>query len=421
MHVQEKGAGSYRLPLKILAIIWSLLFMSLVVVADLGTPENKVESDYHTSFYIAGAMLAEGKSAELYPPKSVNTFAGQPFDKLAHEKFSAASKEYVFMFMYSPLVALFFAPLSMVPPHLGLLIFQSLSVTALAVGCLLFAKSEGYGKESFFTAFAFLPVITTVWIGQLGLLFGLLPFCAGYYFLRKQKDFLAGLLWSAALLKPQLFPAACICAFLLLFQKRAGAVLGLICGSLVFLLANLCFGVDLLLNWFSSLGISESILSGTQFQSRNYLIASLPGAILSQLPSALRLDWKWLVYGGCLAVEAAYCFLLHRLVLRQENRTLAEQCIVMLALLSLPIFSPRLLLYDLCIFMLPALIAVRWRDGIMSRPLLFFLFGINCYIIAALFIDHALSPLTLAAWLLLAPVAGLLYLLRERKAQILDH
>lgn len=420
MHVHEKGAGSFRLPLKVLAIIWSLLFMSLVVFADLGTPENKVESDYHTSFYIAGAMVAQGKSAELYPPRGASTFAGQSFDKLAHEKFPASSKEYVFMFMYSPLVALFFAPLSMVPPHIGLLIFQSLSIAALAAVCWLFSKVEGCGKEGLFPAFAFLPVVTTVWIGQLGLLFGLLPLCVGYYFLRKQRDFLAGVLWSAALLKPQLFPAACLCALLLLAQRRAGSLLGLICGVLIFLIANLCFGVDVLLNWFSSLGISESILSGTQFQSRNYLIASLPGAVLSQLPSALRLDWKWLVYGTCLAVEVVYCFLLHRLVRRQEEPTLAEQSVVMFSLVSLPIFSPRLLLYDLCIFILPALIGIRWRSGIMLRPLLLFFACINSYIIAALFIDRALNPLILAGLLFLGPVAGLLYLLRERKEQIPD-
>ncbi len=305
--------------------------------------------------------------------------------------------------MYSPLVALFFSTLALLPANLGLLVFQAGSVISLTFSCSLFARSREGGKNFFFESFAFMPLIATIWIGQLGLIFGLLPLSAGYYLLNKKRAFAAGLALSGLFLKPQLLPlAVLICLFSDLIGvsvKKSRCLLGLIAGCLFLLAGSLCCGFEVLQNWISSLFISESILSSTLYKSRDYLIAGLPGAVFSLCPDKLRSSIKLFVYVAGFLVATALFFQGRQAVLQEEKLENKIDKLFVLSILSLPVFSPRLLLYDLCIFILPFMISQRMAG---SLPLLMrtFLFAINGYVIAAILAGNSISPLFLSFILL---------------------
>ena len=172
-------------------------------------PERFQESDFIMTFYVAGRLVSEGRASELYPEPSAKTFVNSRFDKAAHEYLPTLPKDSTGAYMYIPLVAGFFTPFGRLNPNVALLLWQTISVLALLWCCReLAALTAAKTSEMFFLAFLFLPIFLTLWAGQLGLTFGLLPLCLGFSLLVKNRPLLAGVIWSILLLKPQYFLAA---------------------------------------------------------------------------------------------------------------------------------------------------------------------------------------------------------------------
>jgi len=225
---RSTASTPYRAVVLLATAFTIAVFIFLVDKNLVSQSEQFQESDFIMTFYVAGRLVSDGRARELYPDPSAKTFVNSPFDKAAHEFLPKLPQNSVGAYMYIPLVAGFFAPFSWLDPNVSLLLWQAMSVLALLWCCRQLGQISGAkNSEIFFLAFLFLPIFLTLWAGQLGLTFGLLPLCLGYSLLVKNRPLLAGLVWSLLLLKPQYFLAAAFVALVLLLAgglRRLGIV-----------------------------------------------------------------------------------------------------------------------------------------------------------------------------------------------------
>ena len=138
--------------------------------------------------------------------------------------------------MYPPIVAWIFAPLSVVPPHVSLLLWQVISVATLGLACLLLSRtSDVRAQDLVFLSVLFFPTFITVLIGQAGIVFGLLPLSVGYWLLSRGSPLAAGFAWAALALKPQFLPAAGLMSMAYAATGRMRLLSGMVLGLGVWL------------------------------------------------------------------------------------------------------------------------------------------------------------------------------------------
>ena len=131
------------------------------------------------TFYVAGHLIVSGKASDLYPAADATSFIDASFDKAAHTLLDSLPEKTTAIYMYSPVVAWLFAPLSHLSPNLSLLAWQALSIVALTISCKLIAQSLeiNFGESLFFCSLFDFHHLRS---GQLGLVLGLLPLSIGY-------------------------------------------------------------------------------------------------------------------------------------------------------------------------------------------------------------------------------------------------
>jgi len=122
----------YRV-LLFIATVWGLTQILFLVDANFSRAKQFQESDYIMTFYVAGHLVAAGQAADLYPTDNASSFIGSPFDRAAHRLLDSLPAETTAIYMYSPLLAWLFAPLSHVNANVSLLIWHVLSIAALAL------------------------------------------------------------------------------------------------------------------------------------------------------------------------------------------------------------------------------------------------------------------------------------------------
>jgi len=322
------------------------------------------ESDYIMTFYVAGHLAATGRTQELYPLPDALSFVDSPFDKAVHALLPHVSKQSTGAYMYIPLVAGFFAPFSYLEPNWSLLLWQALSVLALGVSCLLLARVvRVQSHEVFFLSFLFAPVFLTLWAGQLGLGFGLLPLCIGFVLVLNQRQFSGGLLWSLLLLKPQFFLAAALVAITLAITRRYRVFLGMAVGVVTLVAATiLVFDTVTTSQWILSHRVSDATYSSGLQGIPVHLITGLPANLMILFPTAQRAAVKFPLYAvsAALWMYGLYCCVKFARAQQNQSVTVGISLIVGLMLSSLTL--PHLLYYDLCL-LLPAGVLLLSKNG----------------------------------------------------------
>lgn len=357
-----------------LATAWTLTSWLLLIDSNLFSQRERFqESDFIMTFYVAGRLVMAGRSSELYPAPDAESFVGSAFDQAAHEFLPHLPKDSIGAYMYLPLVAGLFAPFSLTGPNNSLLIWQVLSVLALALSCSLLARATGAkASEMFFLASLYFPVFLTLWAGQLGLVLGLAPLCAGYFLLVRGWPVAAGIVWSLLLLKPQYFLAAAFVSLASALRHRY-RVLAAMAGGVIALVAltAILFSPSLVWHWLQSHRVSDSIFSAGLHGIPSHLITGLPANLMILFPPALRAAVKWPLYAGAaLLWLIGFAFVLTGARAKVSWQLwVALTFVIGVTLCSLTL--PHLLYYDLCV-LLPAgaLLLARsesWVDG-MSFP-----------------------------------------------------
>jgi len=358
---------SYRI-LIFLATVCGLTQILFLVDANFSRPKQFQESDYIMTFYVAGRLVAAGRESDLYPAPDATSFVDASFNKAAHRLLDSLPEKTTAIYMYSPLVATFFAPLSQLSPNWSLLMWHVISIMGLILSCKILAELTKVNfSESLFLCSLFAPVFITLWSGQLGLVFGLLPLCLGYLFLMQDRALIAGHVWSLLLLKPQYFPAVAFVALVLVLNGKFRLALGLALGISAVAAANLLlFSPGLVTNWLASHKLSDTLFTDVRYGIPVHLVTSLPADVLFLLPTSSRSAWKWPAYFGALLIWLMglwYCWKISRGPWESRKKlslTLAVGCV--LSGLALP----HLLYYDLCI-LIPAGFMLATRNNLVDK------------------------------------------------------
>jgi len=205
-------------------------------------------------------------------------------------------------------------------------------------------------SELFFLAFLFLPIFLTLWAGQLGLTFGLLPLCLGFSLLVNNRPWLAGFVWSLLLLKPQYFLPAAFVALVLLLRQRYRVFVGMSLGVVGLLVVTLlAFGPELTLHWLQSHRVSDAMYSSGQQGIPSHLITGLPANLMILFPVEQRATVKWPLYFGAALLWAVGFYFAIKLAKREaEELTILAITLIIGVCLS-AITLPHLLYYDLCV------------------------------------------------------------------------
>lgn len=393
---------------RLASLFWACVCVILLVYVDFGSPALVVNSDYLMTFHTAGWIADHGQWSILYPQAGASTFAGEPFDLKAHEILPLLPNFSVAEYMYMPASAYLFAPLSRLAPSYSLFCFQLVSLLCVALsGWLCLGRRV---VASFLLSLAFLPTFLTLWIGQVGLVFGLLPLSLGFYFARQDRGFLAGLAWSFLALKPQMLIPAGYLLFLSLVQKKFSTILGFFTGAGVIGAINYAlFGKQMLLAWLACLKLSDHIYSDPNFGVNVGMATSLPRAVLHLLPPESRDGAKLFVYAGafllaCLGLIAVY--FVHRNNASADNKALSLQKLryaLCIGCLALPCVVPHLFFYDLCVLLPVCFFALLDADAaqrdVLRLPVLSLFLAVTAYCLS-LFIISGVTPLLLVSVML---------------------
>ena len=362
-------SSAYRIVVFLATAFTVASFMFLIDKNLFSQSEQFQESDFIMTFYVAGRLVSHGRASELYPDRGAQTFVNSRFDKAAHEFLPKLPQNSAGAYMYIPLVAGFFAPFSNLNPNLALLLWQAISVLALLWSCRLLGDVTGAkSSEMFFLAFLFLPIFLTLWAGQLGLTFGLLPLCLGFSLLSNNRPLLAGLAWALLLLKPQYFLAAAFVALVLLLSRSYRTFIGMALGLLGLLLTSLLvFGLELTLQWLHSHQVSDAMYSSGQQGIPSHLITGLPANLMILFPLEQRATVKWpLYFGAAMLWVVGFCYAsnLNR-TKTDSSRRLATTLIIGGCLSAITL--PHLLYYDLCVLVPAGALLLARADSDLRR------------------------------------------------------
>ncbi len=315
---------------------WIFLFDNNLI----SQPDRFQESDYIMTFYVAGHLLATGRESDLYPAPSAESFVGESFDRAAHSLLASLPAATTAIYMYSPLVAGIFVPLSYADPNSSLFIWQVLSVLALALSCYLLSRAMNVKfSDSFFLSSLFGP-----------------------------HSLLAGVVWSVLSLKPQYFPAAAFVA-LVLSLGNFRIALGLALGVAGFVVANLLlFSPALVSNWLASHRLSDTLFTHAQYGIPAHLITSLPADLLLLLPATVRADLKWPVYAGALFLWGIGFWTCWRVQRGSWDERTKITLTLVIGLFLSSVALPHLLYYDLCV-LIPAGFALAAKNDIIPQAI----------------------------------------------------
>jgi hypothetical protein len=346
-----------------------------------------IGSDYINSFHAAGWLVAHKQATLLYPPAGAATFAGAPFDQITHKFLPQGQNRAVYMFMYSPLVGLGFSPLAGLPPNVACFVWQCCNFVSLLASSVLAAASAVHlgstrkipslAATVFLSTFLFVPVFNVLFLGQVDLIYGLLPMTLGFYLCVRKHSLAGGMALACVFLKAQFFPAAFLFSLGMAFRKEWKVLVGLFLGAcLMAALSIAVAGPEVFSAWLSSLRLSEKLFSGGDIRNPENLVASLPLAILTAFSPASRAAAAPYVYGVELGGAVFFMFILWSM---SRSRTLDENRFFILNLLissmALIVFSPRFLTYDWVIFILPFALLLE-RRSLFPRSLTLSILGL---------------------------------------------
>lgn len=357
-------------------------------------------SDYNTTFYVSGPLAVAHKLDLIYPPPESTALSGSPYNRLAHQVMPDMTPSLTAVCPYFPLVPFIFSPLSLLQPHWAFLAFAALSVLALFASCrLLDALGATQKVSSFWWSLLYFPVAHCIFIGQSDIMLGLLPLTIGYFALRKNRPYLAGVAWALTFLKPQFFLSIAFFCVMLLFRQKHKPLLALICGSIALCVTNLViFGPHSFEQWLGGMRAVERVYSDAHNGVVVAIVACLPRMILLSLPTAMHIWVKPLVY----ALSAAFVLiaaLACRNFARSDASAFDYECTVMLiALCLIPFVAPHLFYYDLSAFVLAAIAFAIAHEEPHSTAARFGLslracwVGTNLYVVLLLGLSKFASP-----------------------------
>lgn len=340
-------------------------------MSQMGGPEAHVRLNTDFLHMLTGAtVLRDGNGVDLYNLDMQRVAQNRilaPFGQLGPDR--------LLPYNHPPLEALVLLPLMALPYSVvyAFWCLAALIATLLALRLMLieFSVQRSTALMLVVLTVSYHPFHRTLWLGQ-NSLFVLAALTSTYVFLRRSRDYAAGLfLLPVALLKPQILPAILL---LLLVQWRWRALASFSLGAVVFTIAAIPFlGVQWPLSYLRLLTVvatwqQNNIIDPTTMHNwRGFITNSVgvfvPGSIglfataLASVTFCVLLYAWWRVRDGAQKISVT-----QRKSLRKEDFLWGLGCIA--AVLT----SIHLLPHDLSLLLLPAwIVGVHLGGGALSK------------------------------------------------------
>lgn len=355
--------------LSLIAAGWGFILVLLFIYTDLQMPKEVSNSDYLMTYHTAGQLVREGNARQLYPPADATSFIDTDFDKAAHRILPLLPARATAEYMYMPLVAGLFVPFSYLPLGYSILAWQILSLIAVAYSAFLISSHASQTDEasnldiaSGWISLTLIPLALSIWIGQLSVIYGLLPLVGGLYFVFKRKDMLGGLVWSLAVLKPQFFIVAAMMTFGLATARRFKPIIGIACGIIAIITINLVlFSPELFREWLTTLKLADAVYSDTKFGVNTQLATSLPRSIILLLPVEQHAIFKPLIYALSAILGAIGLFFVSKLIRSPLPDSLKLSLAGIICVFATPMIVPHVFFYDFTIFAAAGFLACAFK------------------------------------------------------------
>jgi hypothetical protein len=402
---QEASKPSLPAWLKISAAVCFALVVIGLPCLDLMRSKSAQSADFIVSHYVAATLADTGRADLLYTPATSESAHNEPFTQAAHKILPWMRSNLRFdEYLYMPLVPRLFIPVSCLAPHIALLCWQAISLAAFLFSTWLVTERKKNKDDIWIllVPFTFFPVLHTFWQGNVSLAFGYLMFAMSFYLLQRHKPFWAGVVLSLTALKTQFLLTASLIALTELFGKRKNMILGLASGLMLIALitVGLC-GIHQCLDWLHCMKGSDALYIESRIAERYAIGLPRTIATMLQLPSILRTE----VYFLCALLAVPPLVLAYRL----EKTELPDSFKVALKYVLLcmlpPLIVPHFFIYDLNLYVLAGIFlltaAVPEKLADTMKPHVYFLWlATNVYSIVAVWLPAYAQPLILDAIIL---------------------
>ncbi|HEY9777892.1 MAG TPA: glycosyltransferase family 87 protein [Planktothrix sp.] len=349
---------TFTLPVGIgLVIAIGLLF------SDLQIPALSMWTDFARLYYPCLHLAAAGQFGEIY-----KLLPGVVADASAIGRIYAAFVPPSETFFEMPCTIWLMRPLAHVELSYAQAIWHCCSFFALAFTVYLISRAaavmelDAEAGDIGWACLTFAPIFMTLWLAQLGLVFGILPLAIGYYFLSHKKPLLAGLAWGFLIMKPAFLIVAAVNAIAQIMQKKFRCLVGLIASLGVFLyIAQTLPGSNVWLdNWQSF---------STQPQLDPRLNISLAHTMLSFIAESNRAPWQQIVLFLGVFIAFGGFTQLKLLIEHEDKKHEIVPFATIMGCLLVPFMAPNLPFFDLSVLCFAGLVVhcIEWREHMEWR------------------------------------------------------
>ena len=366
--------------------LWSIYLWSLATPTLRDRFGNLKGTDF-LHFHTLGTIASEHHGGDLYDIQAQANLAAQRVSDSAGIRYLP---------LYPPQVSILFVPLAYLSYGWALAVWWA--CTGLIYGGCCWAvwdacpKLQGVGWTAAILAVAYPPFFHLIAWGQTSAL-ALACFTGGFFLLRNQRNFLAGMVLGCLIFKPQLGLAVAVVFLATGAWKVVTAAI--VSGGAQLGIGLVYFGWAPFRAWLRTLAAVPTLLPS--FEPRLYHTHCLRTFWSMLIP------WDGLAFG--LYVVSAVVVLALTVAIWKSRESISFRYAALL--FATVLVSPHLTVYDLVILAPALLMLADWR---MQRPLAPFGLGILLYLVFAL---PLLGPFTRWTHVQLSVVAmaALVYLI----------
>jgi hypothetical protein len=319
--------------------IWALYLWTITTPTFIDRNGNLKGTDF-LHFYTLGSLAVAHRGGELYDMEAQSALAAQRVP-------SAAGLHY--LPLYPPQVSLVFAPLAHLSYGWALALWWFLTALIYGACCYgiwrLCPNLHDFGGTVALVAMAFPAFFHLIAWGQTSAL-ALACFTAGFFLLRDQREFAAGLAFGCLIFKPQLGLAA---AVVFIFTGRWRILAGAVLSAAAQIIAGITYyGANPFRSWLQTLWDVPALIPS--FEPRPYQT------------HCLRTFWSMLVPWSrvslALYVISAVIVLAWTIAIWRRQGPLSLKYSALL--LATVLVSPHLTVYDLVILAPAILLLTDW-------------------------------------------------------------
>ena len=272
---------------------------------------------------------------------------------------------------YPPMYSAFLKPLETLRPAIALLIWQGVSLLALAYGVFLLgsgaSKMDAAGSEMHddgWFAFSYVPFLLALWNGTGSIAFGLFPLMVGYFAVVAKREFIGGFVLALCFVDPYLLvPVATLCAALLA-RKRLSCPVGVVMGLAFWIGINYWAAPAAFTHWLQ-VQMPQTVVQFDPAVNLPWVLSNLPQAMTMMIPLQNQPALVQLVWLGAAVLAMIGVWQILELVKNTKEKFNMAPMSFITGLYMIPLVVPGLHYVELSCLLVMGLIifSLEWRQA----------------------------------------------------------